>query len=181
MKGDRDWRPDKVKRNTGKEVDRKRAQAIVDAESERCHIRDHDGEDEYRTRYDPKQFADRADRQAHPWLNYRSAYAHRLGPEPIVAAGDREFAERRCREIQAILDEGMATDNLDGIALWTRPERERLKRMLTKWRDRASGQNAYFNIAGNRPRATEWEWHNIRRERVRIDLIRQVKSAGREI
>jgi hypothetical protein len=182
VKGDRDWRPSSVNRNYGPAKLRKAEKAKVRAEAERCHIRDHDGEDEYKTRFDPKQFADREDRYHHPWIgNYRSAYATRLGPEPTVPAGARQVAAARAREIEMILAEGLATDNFDGVALWTRNERQRLKRMAEKWRERARGENAYFNIAGTSPRATEWQWANIRQERNRLKMVAAIKGSGRNI
>lgn len=179
MRGDRDWRPQGVRRG-GIAKQRREERARVRAEAKRQHIHDHDGDGELWPN-DERARADYEDKAAHPWRgNDRAAYALRLGPQPTVPPNSREMAAARAREIEQILERGheLAEGSEGMMTLWSKSERARLRKMANKWWARSRGESAYFNVAGNVGRATEWQWAEIKRERERVKLIKEIQALG---
>lgn len=90
---------------------------------------------------DPKAAEDRATRKA--W-NYgtplRSAYSGILGDSPDCDPGDRTKAKEFLQRIEIAIETGG----------WTSGERTRLYRLRDKWKARAEGKDARFEVAGTR-------------------------------
>lgn len=84
---------------------------------------------------------ERVEREAYPAQHHpRSAYSLIVGDVPILTPGDRHGAEMFLMQIERAIEQGG----------WTRAEWNRLYRMREKWKARAQGKCARFNLFGNR-------------------------------
>jgi len=74
-------------------------------------------------------------------LEHRSAYNQLIGDSPVCEPGDSARASAYLERIERAIEVGG----------WSAPERTRLYRMRDKWRLRAQGRDARYEIAGTRP------------------------------
>jgi hypothetical protein len=105
----------------------------------------------YRTqeRYpDPARADDKVEIAAHGG-KFRSGYRHITGTAPKCRPRDLTAAAIFAHKIERALDEGTSGEGEGGFGL-SKTERNRLKRMLDQWSRRARGEDARFNVVGNR-------------------------------
>ncbi len=62
-----------------------------------------------------------------------------IGPTPVLRAADYEGAIDFLHRIDEAIRAGG----------WTKQERNGLKRLRRKWREKAAGENGFFNMCGN--------------------------------
>lgn len=89
-------------------------------------------------RDDRAQRFDREERNAGRHL--RAAFWSTLGEPPLCNPGDKQAARAYVKQIEATLERG----------LWTRNEVTMLRQLYRKWDKRAKGEDARFNMVGNR-------------------------------
>lgn len=87
----------------------------------------------------PAEYADREEREI-TGRTLPSCYKSMLGKTPNIKSGDTQAAGLYLTRVQSAIDKGG----------WTRGEWTRLYKLRNKWKARASGEDARFNIVGNR-------------------------------
>lgn len=123
---------------------------------------------EYSNMYDAGgALTDREDKKAHGW-NWRAAYRMLIGDGPVCSPGDHGEAERYLRKI----DQAIAAGESGGTKVYTKSEWGRLYRLQEKWRKRADGEDAVFEVRGNRGgKVTEEEKLAINKMKVAIEIV----------
>lgn len=147
MKGDRDWRPSRHRnaylRTRRALLVRPPADTLYD---ERLM---NDPNPDARTLPYSMRPAIRADREDRESMGitpedygtrWRAAYSSLIGDPPLLSPGDHDGAREYLSRIESAIERGG----------WTKSERGALQRMRVKWSRRERGEDAYFEVIGNR-------------------------------
>lgn len=124
---------------------------------------------------DPARASDKVELEAHGG-KFRSGYRHITGSAPKCRPRDLQAAAIFARKVERALDEATFSEHEGGFGL-SKTERNRLKRMAVQWNRRARGEDARFNVVGNRPGRLDWtEERNLVWEKKMIRL--KVRNEG---
>lgn len=130
--------------------------------------RDH-GSSEDREYLRGNELSDREEREAYG-RDLPAAYRYLIGPTPKCLPSDRITARSYLTKIEHAIEVGG----------WTRSEWRRLHGLKNKWKARANGQDARFNLIGNKSRGlNKQETANVRDRRIVQQMIAKLQNSGR--
>lgn len=171
IKGDRDWRPSKLKREAQKRKrERDRIAAGLPVPVPRTVAMDEGGDStSYRSPYflNPLVMAEQEERRTARitpqdyGVRWHSAYQRMLGPRPKCGPKDYGAAYLYLGRIKQALEQGG----------WTPGEWGRLHKLEEKWQRRAEGKDPVFEVMGNRGgRMSEGELERVETVRRMIEI-----------
>ena len=117
------------------------------------------------------EIADKEEREAYG-RNLPAAYRYLIGPAPKCLPSDLVTARAYLTRIEQACEVGG----------WTRSEWARLKRLRSKWRARAGGLDARFNIVGNKTAGlNRQDTANVRDRKIVQQMMARLEQSRRSV